>query len=403
MSDTSSDFSSDPASGATSDRGLKRIGIIAAVIALVVVVVGITTRTRASHSLTQTAQAADVVPVAVIKPERPNGSAGLTLPGNVQAFNSAPIFARSNGYVKRWFVDIGEPVRDGQTLAVLETPEVDQQLAQARAQYQTALANQKLAKTTAVRWEAMLAKDAVSKQEADEKSGDLAAKTAVTNAAADVKRLEALSSFGRLVAPFAGTVTSRTTQIGALVTAGSASSTPLFTVSDVHRMRIYVRVPQAFSAQIRPGLQASLTVPEYPARTFPLTVTRAAGAVDPQSGTMLVELQADNGDHALKPGAYGQVRFPGDVGITGFRLPGSAILFNDDGNQVVVVGPDNKAHLRKVNVARDEGKTVVIDRGLDGTERVVDTPPDAIQDGDTVRIVQREVSSSPTAGSGHHG
>ena len=390
----------------SNNRGLKRLGIVAMIVVLAVVAFGLWSRSRASHALVATAQTADVIPVVVTWPARPNGCAGLTLPANVQAYNSAPIFARTNGYIRRWFVDIGDPVHTGQTLAVLEAPEVDQQLAQARAQYQTAVANQRLAKSTAVRWEAMLAKDAVSKQETDEKNGDLAAKSAVANAAAaDVRRLQALSGFSRLIAPFDGTVTSRTTQIGALVTAGSNPTSPLFTVSDVHRVRIYVRVPQAFSSQIKSSLQANLTVPEYPTRTFPVTVTRTAGAVDPQSGTMLVELQADNRDRALKPGSYGLIRFPGDVGITGFRVPGSAVLFNDGGNQVVVVGRDNKVRLVKVNVARDEGKTVIIDNGLNGSETIVDTPPDAIQQGDTVKIVQREASGggAGSGGAGSHG
>ncbi len=207
--------------------------------------------------------------------------------------------------MRRWLVDIGDPVKDGETLAILDAPEVDQQLAQARADYRTALAEQNLAKTTSERWRTLLAKDAVSQQEADEKAGDFAAKTAVANAqAANVRRLSALQGFTRLTAPFAGVVTSRSAQIGALVTAGSASSQPpLFTVSDVRRMRTYVRVPQGFSAQVHPGVHATMTLPEYPGRTFNAEVTRTARAVDQQSGTVLVELQSDNADRALEPGA----------------------------------------------------------------------------------------------------
>lgn len=379
---------------------LARIGLIAAIVALAVVAWGIATRMRAAHALQATAAANDVTPVTVVRPARVTSGAGLTLPGNVQAFNSAPIYARTNGYVQRWLVDIGDRVREGQVLAILEAPEVDQQLAQAKAQYETALANQRLAKTTAVRWQALLAKDAVSRQEADEKNGDLAAKTAVTNAAAaDVKRLEALYGFTRLEAPFAGTVTSRSAQIGALVTAGNASATPLFTVSDMRRMRVYVRVPQAFVGQMREGVAATLTVPEYADRTFPLTITRTAGAVDPQSGTMLVELQADNGDRALKPGDYAQVHFPGSVTAAGLRLPGSTILFNDQGNQVAIVGPGDRVVLRPVTIGRDEGKAVVVSAGLIGNERVIDTPSDAIAGGDKVRIV----ASRPAATAGNVG
>ncbi|UAK24758.1 efflux RND transporter periplasmic adaptor subunit [Sphingomonas nostoxanthinifaciens] len=375
-------------SEAESNHRLKIYGIVAAIVALIVVAWGITSRSRNERELTQAANASTTAPVTIVHPVKASGGEGLALPGNVQAFNSAPIFARTNGYVRRWLVDIGDRVRSGQVMAVLETPEVDQQLAQARAQYETALANQRLAKSTAVRWQTLLAKDAVSRQEADEKNGDLAAKIAVTNAAAaDVKRIQALNGFGQLTAPFAGDVTSRAAQIGQLVTAGSGAS-PLFTVSDVHRMRVYVRVPQAFVAQMRPGLDAQLTVPEYPDRTFKVTISRTSGAVDPQSGSMLVELQADNKDRALKPGAYAQVHFPAAAAASGFRLPGSAILFNDAGNQVAVVDASGHVSMRKVNVTSDEGKSVVISGGLNGTERVIDSPSDAIAPGDKVQAVE---------------
>jgi RND family efflux transporter MFP subunit len=252
-----------------------------------------------------------------------------------------------------------------------------------------------------VRWQALLAKDAVSRQEADEKNGDLAAKTAVANAAlAEVKRIEALYGFTRLTAPFAGIVTSRSTQIGALVTAGTAASSPLFTVADVHRMRVYVRVPQAYSAQIHKGLAATLTVPEYPDRRFPLTVSRTSGAVDPQSGAMLIELQADNADRALKPGAYAQVNLPGGHITGGLRLPASAVIFNDAGTSVAVVDGDSHLKVKPVKIGRDEGKTVVISAGLTGRERVVESPPDAIEPGDKVEVVTAPASG---AGDGKHG
>jgi RND family efflux transporter MFP subunit len=378
------------AAAAPADTGrLKRIGLIAGVVALGIAGAGILSRMNAEHRLQATVAEQAVDKVAIVRPVSATATSGPTLPGQVQAFNSAPIYARTNGYVNRWFVDIGDRVRAGQVLAILDAPEVEQQLAISKAQYQTALANQKLAQSTAVRWQTLLAKDAVSRQEADEKQGDLAAKTAVTNASlADVRRIQALQGFTRITAPFAGTVTSRSTQIGQLVTTGTTAAQPLFTVSDIHEMRVYVRVPQSYSAQIHPGLQATLTVPEYPGRPFPLTVSRTAGAVDPTSGTVLVELLAPNADRALKPGAYAQVSFPGGAITGGWRLPGSAVIFNDAGTSVAVVDDAGRVTLKRVSVARDEGKTVVVNAGLSGRERVIATPPDAVATGDRVQVVE---------------
>jgi RND family efflux transporter MFP subunit len=371
-------------------RTLKRTGLAAALAATAIVVIGMATRINAGHELAAAASENAVQTVTVVQPKRGAGKAELQLPGNVQAFNSAPIFARTNGYVRRWLVDIGDSVAAGQALAILDAPEVDQQLAQAQADYQTAIANQKLARTTAERWQTLLLKDAVSRQEADEKAGDFAAKTAVANAQlANVKRLRAMQGFERLTAPFAGVVTSRSAQIGMLVTAGNAASQPLFTVSDVHRLRIYVRVPQSFSSQIHPGLAVTLTVPEYPGRTFDAVLARTAGAVDPQSGTVLVELQADNRDRALKPGAYATVTFPLPASANALRLPGSAILFRGSGPTVVIVDDHSRARLQAVQIGRDQGKEVEIVSGLTGGERVVDTPPDAIENGDQLKVQAR--------------
>lgn len=371
-------------------RTLKRAGLVAALIAVGTVAIGVSSRSSADRQLAATASANAIQTVSVVRPKRGAGEAALQLPGNVEAFNSAPIFARTNGYVRRWLVDIGDAVGAGQTLAILDAPEVDQQLAQAQADYQTALANQRLAHTTAQRWDALLKKDAVSRQESDEKAGDYAAKSAVANAQlANVKRLRAMQGFERLTAPFAGVVTSRSAQIGALVTSGTAASQPLFTVSDVRRMRIYVRVPQSASAQIHPGQHAQLSIPEYPGRSFDAVLVRTSGAVDPQSGTVLVELQADNSDRALKPGAYAQVTFPLSGASSTLRLPGSAILFAESGPIVVIVDQNGRARLKPVKIGRDQGKEVEIVSGLTGNERIVDTPPDAIENGDQLKVQAR--------------
>jgi RND family efflux transporter MFP subunit len=379
---------SESASSEPKRGSLKTVGIVAAVIALVLVAVGIFTRHRSDSQLATWTTAQGTPTVTVIHPKAEGAGDALTLPGNVQAYNSAAIYARTTGYIRKWFVDIGDPVRAGQTLAILDAPEVDQQVAAAQADLQTARANQSLAASTATRWRDLLAKDAVSKQETDEKIGDLAAKSAIANAAsANVRRLGALQGFTRLTAPFSGVVTSRSTQIGALVTAGTAASTPLFTVADVNRMRIYVRVPQAYSGQTRQGMHATLTVPEYPGREFDVMLTRSANAVDPQSGTVLIELQAPNADRALKAGAYAQVKFPVASGATSeVRLPSSALIIGAKGTQVAVVGPNGKALLKTITIGRDDGDSVAISAGLTATDRVIDSPPDSLQTGDPVRI-----------------
>ncbi|UZW57951.1 efflux RND transporter periplasmic adaptor subunit (plasmid) [Sphingobium sp. JS3065] len=384
------DTASNGAVAGPDNRTLKRAGIGAGIVALLIVGVGVATRIHATSDLKETVMRDAIPTVAVVLPQRGDKSGALILPGNVQAYNSAAIYARTNGYVRRWLADIGDNVRAGQPLAILDAPDLDQQLAAAQADYQTALANQRLAGTTATRWRAMLEKDAVSRQEADEKAGDLAAKSALSNAAlANVKRLRALQGFTRLTAPFDGVVTSRSAQIGALVVAGNAASQPLFTVSDVHRMRIYVRVPQLYSAQLKTGMPATLSLPEYPGRSFTATLTSSAGAVDAQSGAVLVQLQADNPDRALKPGAFAQVRFNvGGGGGDALTLPGSAILYGNDGPTVAVVDGRGKVALQPVTIARDEGARVVISNGLRMGDRVIDTPPDAIQAGDRVHVQQ---------------
>jgi len=373
------------------NSSLKKIGIVAVIVALLVVAWGIFSRHRSDGELKNWTQDQAAATVSVIAPKPMDAGNSLALPGNVQAYNSAPLYARTNGYVSKWFVDIGSPVKAGQVMAVIDTPDVDQQLAAARADLQTAKANEALASTTSTRWATLLQKDAVSKQEADEKSGDFAAKRAVTNAAAaNVSRLVALQGFSRIIAPFAGVVTSRSTQIGQLVSAGAGTGAaqPLFTVSDVSKMRIYVRVPQVYSAELKPGLHAELMLPEYPGRTFDAVMTRTADAIDQQSGTVLVELQAANGDGALKPGAYSQVKFP-IVGTSGsVVVPASAILYRSDGTLVATVGPDNKAVIHQIKIGRDMGDTLEVTSGLSRTDRLIDSPPDSLENGDPVKIAQ---------------
>lgn len=368
---------------------LKRTGIIAAVAAIAVVGIGIGTRVHSQAQLATWTHDQSTPTVNVIHAKPSAATTALTLPATLQALQSAPIYARTSGYIRKWFVDIGDPVRPGQLLAVIDAPEVDQQLAAARADLQTARANQQLAATTATRWQTMLGKDAVSKQETDEKVGDLAAKSAVTNAArANVGRLQYQQGFTRLTAPFAGVVTTRSTDIGALVTAGSAASVPLFTVADVSKIRAFVKVPQAYSAQVHPGMEIQLSLPEYPGRAFKAVMTRSAGAVDTSSGTVLVELLADNGDRALKPGAYSQATFPiGGAGST-VELPASAMIIGKNGTQVAVLDAGGKVQLKTVTIGRDLGDRVQISAGLTPADQVIDNPPDSIQSGDKVQVAR---------------
>jgi len=360
---------------------------IAALAVLCVVGLGIAGRVRSERRLAAWTAEQAVPTVATLHPAAGAGAGNLTLPASLQAWNSAPIHARTSGYVARWLVDIGDRVRRGQLLVVLDAPELEQQLAAARADLQTALANQQLASSTAARWSEMLAADAVSKQDTDEKSGDLAAKKALTDAArANVARLESLTGFTKLVAPFDGVVTTRSAEVGALVAVGDASAAPLFTIADVSRIRAYVRVPQVYSTQLAVGMEVGLSLPEHAGRSFASRLTRTASAIDPSSGTLLVELEAANGEGALKPGAYARASFalesPGNV----VTVPPSALIFGERGPQVALLGPGRTVELRSVTLGRDLGTAVEVVAGLKAEDSVIDNPPGALENGDRVRL-----------------
>jgi RND family efflux transporter MFP subunit len=376
----------------TDTGGLKRLGLGVAVVALIAGGVGVAMRLHATSGLHAIASEASIPSVSVVIPRTAAGEDELVLPATLQADNSAAINARTSGYVKRWLADIGDSVRQGQALAVLDAPDVDQQLMQAQADYQTALANQHLAQTTDTRWKVLRGKDAVSQQEADEKSGDLAAKIALSHSSlANVKRLQATQGFKTLYAPFDGVVTSRAAQIGALVVAGNIATQPLFTISDVHRIRIDVRVPQSYSAVLHKGLTATLSLPDYPGRKFTATLTRTAGAVDANSGAVLAQLEAENPDRALKPGAFAQVHLNlGDKASSAsdILIPGSAILYGANGPQVAVVDGQGVVTMHSVTIARDKGSTVLISAGLAATDQIIDSPPDAVRTGDHVHVAQ---------------
>ena len=374
-------------------RRLRLLGLIAGVAAVAIVGWGVFSRARAVADDQTFASQRSVPVVHVVAPRAAGAAEGLELPGQLQAYNEALIYARVPGYLKSWNEDIGAKVKAGQLLAVIDAPELDQELAQAQANLATVQATLKLAGVTAERYMDLAGDDAVSKQDADDKSGDLAAKTAAVQAAqANVQRLQALEGFKRIVAPFDGVVTARNANIGALVNAGAGANpgSALFNVSDIHLLRVYVQVPQAYSSQVKAGMKASLGLPQYAGRAFPATVVSDAGAVSDQSGTLLVELEVANPDGALKPGDFAQVRFdlPPATGVV--RVPASALIFRSAGLQIATVTPDGRARLRPAAVARDLGAQVELSGGAVPGDRVIDTPPDSLQDGDLVRIAKPE-------------
>jgi RND family efflux transporter MFP subunit len=285
-----------------------------------------------------------------------------------------------------WYKDIGARVKTGELLATIETPDLDQELVQAKANLAVADANYRLAQVTAGRWQKLLKSDAVSVQDVDVKAGDAEAKMAEVNAAkANVARLEAQEGFKRIVAPFDGVITARRTDVGALINAGSGVGPELFAVADLHEMRVYVRVPQSESSGIAAGMQATLVLPQYPDRKFPATVATTANAIDPASNTLLVELKADNPDGVLSPGTFADVHFDLPPQPDVVRIPTSALLFREGGLKVATVGPGGKAEIKPIRAGRDLGTQMEVLGGLTTADRVIDSPPDSLIPGEHVR------------------
>ena len=323
------------------------------------------------------------------------GNEDLVLPGTVQPLIEAPIYARTSGYVKAWYTDIGTPVKKGQLLAELETPEVDQQLRQAEADFATAQANEALAQSTAVRWKALLATDSVSRQDNDEKQADAAAKhAALASANANLQRLRELEGFKRVVAPFDGVVTARQTDIGALINSGAGNGSSLFRVADTSKLRIYVQVPEGQAPLIHPGAKAKLEVAVHPGRSFAAEVVRTADALDSNSRSLLVEIQADNSKHEILPGGYASVHFDLPLAAGKPRVPVSALIFRSAGLQLAVLDGD-KVHLVPVTLGRDFGSQVEVASGLKEGDKIINSPPDSLMDGDQVRIATPAAKAAP--------
>jgi RND family efflux transporter MFP subunit len=369
--------------------GLKRWGAVALVVAIAVALAGIGWRWYQTRQTRDWTEAQAIPTVQLIKLGQTRNGGTLSLPGQLQAYTNAPIHAQVTGYVKKWYVDIGTPVKKGQLLAELDTPDLDGQVQSGRANLTSAITAQKLSAATANRWNALFAQGAVSRQDKDEKDADLEAKNAAVAAArASLYSLQAQEGFKRLVAPFDGIITSRTVDVGALVTTGTATPA-LFTVSDQHRLRLYVNVPENYAAAIRPGLKVTFTVPQAPGRTFNADLVASAGAVNQASGTTLVQFGADNPDGALQPGGYAEVTLALPGGIHGVRVPATALMFRDQGMLVATVDARGRAHLKRINIVRDMGQTVDA-TGVSINDRIIDNPPDSLSEGDPVQAVMAE-------------
>jgi RND family efflux transporter MFP subunit len=367
--------------------GLKRWGKIAMIAAVAIAVLGIGWRTWKSYSTAAWTDDQAVPTVQIIKLKDAKTGSTLNLPGDVQAFTTAPIYAQVSGYVKKWYFDIGTPVKKGQLLAELDTPDLAGQSAQSRANLINAQAAQKLSAATAQRYDTLFSQGAVARQAKDEKDADLSAKNASVSAArAGLYSVSSQEAFRRLVAPFDGVITSRAVDVGALVTVGTATATPLFTVSDLSKLRIYVRVPQNYASYIRPGMTVTFVVPQHAGRVFHATLVASAGAVTSSTGTVLAQFGLDNADGALQPGAYAEVKFPLPAGANGIRVPATALMFRDEGMQVATVDATNHVRLKTVIISRDMGASVDVGGGVTPKDRIIDNPSDSLRDGDEVKI-----------------
>jgi RND family efflux transporter MFP subunit len=385
-----------PASTAAADPRVRRYVLIAVAVALVLAAWGILSRLSARIALERAAAAAGTFTVATTHPSRGPGSDLLVLPGTVQAFYEAPIYARTAGYLRVWHTDIGASVKKGQLLAEIDTPEVDQQLRQAEADLATAQANYQLARTTNERWQGLLATESVSKQDADERAGDAAAKAAAAqSAAANLARLKDLESFKRVAAPFDGVVTQRNTDVGALINAGETPGSALFRVADTHRLRIYVSVPQSYAGEISPGLTAALVFADRPAKRYQAAVVSTARALDASSRTLQVELQIDNSGGELLPGSYAEVHFDLHGASTTLRIPVNAVLFRAQGLLVATVDSTSHVHLHLITQGRDFGREVEVLSGVEPDDSLIVNPPDSISEGMQVRIAVPAAGAAP--------
>jgi RND family efflux transporter MFP subunit len=364
--------------------------LLAIVIAAGIVISGIAPRLRARQTLREETDRLAAPPVNVIHPSRAAHGEEVVLPGNIQAFTDAPIYARTNGYLKRWYFDIGARVKAGALLAEIESPEIDQQLQQAREELNTAQANLRLGQLTAERYTNLFKTDSVAKQDVDNAVQDAAAKGAtVKSAEANVARLEQLVGFEKVCAPFDGVVTARNTDVGQLIESGSSggAARELFHMAALDRLRVFVNVPQSYSHDAKPGMRVDLTLPEIPQRRFNGTLVRTAGAMDPATRTLTVEVDVSNTARLLFPGAYAEVHFKIQATTETLVIPSTSLIFRGNGLRVPVVENGNRIALKTVTVGRDFGNTIEIVAGLPADASVVANPPDSLVEGEPVRVM----------------
>ncbi len=378
--------------------GLFIVIVIVLVIAVVLAVIGVLRRKHSSSELAEYTDTTSAPPVSVETPKLQQSATEIVLPGNMQAYTLAPIYARTTGYVKSWSHDIGSRVHKGDLLAVIETPELDQQLASAKADLATAISNSGLAKITADRYKDLIGTNAVSQQDTDNAISQLQARNAeVASAEANVRRLEQLVSFERVVAPFDGVVTARNLDIGQLISADGSTPTAgagtvrtnreIFDISSVDTLRVFVNVPQVYAPDAKKGVTATLTLPQYPGRTFKGTLVRTSDAVDPATRTLLAEVDVDNRSGELLPGSYTQVHLNVSRAAPALIVPVSAAILKEDGLYVATVDSDHRAHIKLVTPGRDFGSTIEILSGLEDGQQIIANPPDSLTEGQQVRVV----------------
>jgi RND family efflux transporter MFP subunit len=367
------------------------IAVLAFVVVAAVVISGILPRINARAALDKETAEMAIPTVSVVTPKRGAPTQEVVLPANVQAYIDSPIYARTNGYLKRWYTDIGARVKAGQLIAEIETPEVDQQLRQSKADLATAEANLNLSQITASRYQDLLKTDSVSKQDTDNAVGDLAAKQAtVQSSQANVRRLEELQAFEKIYAPFDGVITARNTDIGALIDSGSSGGTrtELFHIAQPDKLRVYVSVPQVYSQAMKPGLSADLVLSEFPGRVFPGTLVRTAQAIDQSTRTLLVEIRVNNPTGTLFSGAYAEVHLKLPTATLAFILPVNTLLFRSEGLRVAAVTDGRHAELKPITLGHDFGSEVEVVAGLTGDESIIANPPDSLVSGEEVRIAK---------------
>jgi membrane fusion protein, multidrug efflux system len=372
---------------------LRRIALAAVLLVIVAAIAGIVPRWRQRTALRVETAELSIPTVTVVSVAPGKQRAALVLPAEVRPFVEAPIYARANGYVKRWLVDLGAKVSTGQLLAEIDTPELNQELARARAEFAEAQATLALAKSTSERWAELVKTASVSQQEAIEKQSDLTRRTAALDAAqAAVKRLEEMQSFARVTAPFEGTITARRIDVGDLITAGSTRQ--LFSLAQTTSLRVYVRVPQSAARAVKEGQSAELTIPELPGRVFTAKIVRTAGAMSADSRTLLTELEVDNSKGEILSGSYAEIRFSETQTEAPMVLPSNVLLFRSEGTQVGLVQPDGKVELRNIRLGRDFGQTIEVIDGVTTNDQVIQNPADSLTSGTVVRLVAGQGGSS---------